>query len=62
MPLPLAAGCRDADLLLVDGGMLPFLAENWAATAMGVMRNKEIYVHDRDTYKLMRVGIKKKGE
>ena len=54
----LAAGCRDADVLLVDGGMVPYLAEDWAAVAAGVMRRKEIYVHDRATYKLTRMGIK----
>ena len=41
----LAAGCRNADLLLVDGGMAGYLQEDWVAVASGVMRNKEIYVH-----------------
>jgi hypothetical protein len=54
----LAAGCRDADVLLVDGGMVPYLADDWAAVAARVMRRKEIYVHDRVTYKLARVEIK----
>jgi hypothetical protein len=51
----LAAGCRGADVLIVDGGMIPHLAEDWAATASGVMRNKGIYVHDRSTYSLRKL-------
>lgn len=57
-PSALAAGCNEADLLLVDGGMLPYLTENWIQIASSVMRHKEIYVHDRATYKLTRVGEK----
>jgi hypothetical protein len=57
-PSALAAGCRDADLLLVDSGMLPHLAADWIAVASGVMRHKEIYVHDRATFKLARVAAK----
>jgi hypothetical protein len=48
----LAAGCRNADLLLVDSGMVPHLPNNWINTASSVMRHKEIYVHDRGTFKL----------
>jgi hypothetical protein len=54
----LQAGCREADLLIVDGGMVPFLSQDWIQVAQGVMRNKEIYVHDRVTFKLNRVGMK----
>jgi hypothetical protein len=54
---PLAAGCRDADLLFVDGGMLPYLPDDWVKTVAGVMRHKEVYVHDRASYKLTRVAI-----
>lgn len=57
-PSALQAGCREADLLLVDGGMVPFLTEGWRATAAQVMRRKEIYVHDRATYRLSRIGVK----
>jgi len=56
-PSALAAGCRDADLLIVDGGMVPFLAKDWVATASSGMRKKEIYLHDRATYKLVRVVV-----
>jgi hypothetical protein len=54
----LQAGCREADLLIVDGAMVQFLSKDWIQAAQGVMRNKEIYVHDRATFKLNRVGAK----
>jgi hypothetical protein len=38
----LAAGCRDADYLLVDEGMLPFLPVEWRATAEKAMRGNVI--------------------
>lgn len=45
----LAAGCRDADLLLVDGGMLPALDRNpnWRETAVDAMRGEEIKLISR---------------
>jgi hypothetical protein len=48
----LAAGCRNADILLVDSGMIPFLPKDWMTTAASVMRSKEIYAHDRKTFQL----------
>jgi len=51
----LAAGCRGADFLLVDGGMVPFLQPDWIEVVSAVMRNPEIYIHDRATYALTRV-------
>jgi hypothetical protein len=56
-PSALTSGCREADLLLVDGGMLPYLTGTWAETAASGMRNKEIYVHERATFKLTRLAI-----
>ena len=49
-PSALAAGCRNADLLLVDGGLLPFLAENenWQGDALGSMRDNQIKIIPRD--------------
>jgi len=47
-------GCRDADVLLVDGGMLPCLAPDWQAVASGAMHRPEIYIHDRKTFRLSR--------
>ena len=46
-PSALAAGCRNADVLIVDGDMVPHLQEDWTAVASSVMRHREIYVHDR---------------
>jgi hypothetical protein len=51
-PTALAHGCRDADALLVDGGMLPYLQLDWQGVASRVMRRPEIYVHDRKTFRL----------
>lgn len=46
----LAAGCRDADLLLADSGMLPALENNpdWRKTALSTMRGKEIKLISRE--------------
>ena len=57
-PSALGAGCREADLLLVDGGMVPYLAEGWPTEAARVMRHREIYVHDRASFQLQRVEVK----
>jgi hypothetical protein len=48
----LAAGCHEADVLLVDGGMVTFLPSNWQSVAGAAMRRPEIYVHDRASYAL----------
>jgi hypothetical protein len=43
------AGCREADLLIIDGGMLPFLGDEmeWRNLAIGSMRGKEIKIIPR---------------
>jgi hypothetical protein len=51
-PSALAAGCREADVLLVDSGMVPHLEKGWDETAAGAMRNANILLHDRNTFKL----------
>ena len=51
-PSALAAGCRDADLVIVDGGMVPYLQDGWEGVASSGMKNREIYVHDRSTFSL----------
>lgn len=51
-PSALAAGCREADVLLVDGGMAPYLQEDWLEVVTGVMRHPEVVIHDRETYSL----------
>jgi hypothetical protein len=52
----LAAGCREADVLIVDGEIVSYLTRDWAQFAGGAMRHREIYVHDRATYTLRRVN------
>jgi hypothetical protein len=51
----LAAGCRDADLLVVDSAMRPLLAPGWDAQAAAVMRSANIVVHDRKSFGLSAV-------
>jgi hypothetical protein len=51
----LAAGCRDADVLIVDGGMVPHLPSDWQTLAASTMRHREIYAHDRAGFALQRV-------
>jgi len=51
-PSALRAGCRNADVLIVDGAMLPLLEQGWQDTASSVMRSTNILAHDRDTFQL----------
>jgi hypothetical protein len=55
-PSALAAGCRDADVLIVDSAMVPHLQNDWVAIATGAMKRPEIYAHDRATYSLRKVS------
>jgi hypothetical protein len=48
----LTAGCRQADVLIVDGAMTKHLMKGWEETAAAVMRNANILVHDRSSFKL----------
>ncbi len=50
----LEAGCRDADVLLVDGDMVPHLGPDWQTIAGRSMRRPEIYIHDRAKFALRR--------
>jgi hypothetical protein len=55
-PTAFEAGVRNADVLLVDSGMLPFLQEDWAAVAFRVMKEgARILVHERKHDELMPV-------
>jgi hypothetical protein len=56
-PSALEAGSREADVLLVDGAMVPHLQADWAAVAARAMRRPDIYVHDRATYALKNVSL-----
>lgn len=49
----LCAGCSGADVLIVDSASLAALPGNWQAQASKVMRNPQILVHDRASYKLL---------
>ena len=51
----LAAGCREAELLIVDGHMMPFLVGDWLVTASKVMRRPLVFAHDRATFSLRRL-------
>jgi hypothetical protein len=48
----LAAGCREADVLIVDSAMRPLLPPAWDADAAAAMRNGNILVHNRATFQL----------
>lgn len=54
-PSALAAGCREADLLIADNQMVPFLDSDWIATASGAMRRPLIFAHERATFSLRRL-------
>ena len=55
----LAEGCRDADILMVDSAMRPFLEQGWDAKAAAVMRNVNILIHNRANFSL--AAIRKVG-
>jgi hypothetical protein len=52
----LAAGCRGADVLIVDSASVAKLPNDWQIRAEGVMRNPQILIHDRASYKLRSVS------
>ena len=54
----LAAGCRQADLLIVDDAMLPFLQPDWLAVASAAMRRPLIVAHERATFTLKQLAGK----
>jgi len=58
-PSAISAGCRDADLLLVDSAMRPFLPQGWDAQAAAAMRSPNIVVHNRTNFTLS--AIRKVG-
>jgi hypothetical protein len=49
----LRVGCNSADVLIVDSASLAALPSDWQVEAATVMRNPQILVHDRATYKLL---------
>lgn len=50
----LAAGCKEADLLIVDSAMVPHLIADWQKVAAAEKPALQIYVHDRATHALRR--------
>jgi hypothetical protein len=44
----LSAACHDADVLLVDSGMIPFLERGWVESARQAMRNFRLLIFGRD--------------
>ena len=59
-----AAGCREADVLVVDSGVAGRLGKDWGLAAAGAMRNGNILVMDRATQKflLLRTAGATKGK
>ena len=53
-PSALEFGVKNSDVLFIDSGMLPFLAENWAEVVFKSMNpNPKVFIHERKTYSLM---------
>ena len=50
----LSAGCREADVVIVDGQRYPVLPAGWHTVAQSTMRGKQILLHDRETHQLRR--------
>lgn len=48
----LEMACRDADILIIDGGVSELIPESSLDVARGVMRTPSIFVHDRQTFQL----------
>jgi len=58
-PSALEFGVKNSDVLFIDSGMLPFLAENWADVVFKSMKpNPKIFIHERKNFGLTPV-IKK---
>ena len=51
----MTAGCRDADVLIVDDGMIRYLPGNWRSVASRVMRGDDVIVFERATGALRRL-------
>lgn len=52
-PSAFDSAVRDADVLLMDSGMLPFVQFNWVEAALRVMRPEgKLFLHDRETFTL----------
>ena len=47
----LAAGCKGADLMIVDDAQIPALTSDWKATASAALRSPNVLAHNRTTFK-----------
>jgi hypothetical protein len=47
-PGDFVSGCTDADVLLIDDGMLPMLQPDWAVVALKALRQPRIILFGRD--------------
>jgi hypothetical protein len=55
-PSAFESGVRNADVLFMDSGMLPFIQKDWEEVARRSMRPQaKIFVHDRESYRLLRL-------
>jgi hypothetical protein len=52
----LATGCKEADVLIVDSGMVPHLTAEWRTLAASEAPKIQIYVHDRTNHSLRKVN------
>jgi hypothetical protein len=50
----LTPGCKGTDLLIVDEAQIPVLADDWKMEAALAMRNQNILIHERSSFKLTR--------
>lgn len=50
------AGCQEADLLIVDDGMMPYLPGNWRSVASRSMRGTEVHLFERKNGTLRKLG------
>jgi hypothetical protein len=55
-PSALAAGCKEADVLIVDSGMVPHLPSDWQTLASREAPKLEIYIHDRIDHSVRKVN------
>ncbi|MBZ5595536.1 MAG: hypothetical protein LAP39_25100 [Acidobacteriia bacterium] len=55
-PSALAAGCKEADVLIVDSGMLPHLPSGWQTLASSEAPKLEVYIHDRTNHSLRKAN------
>jgi hypothetical protein len=56
-PAALSAGCRGADVLIVDGERLAAMPEGWHHAVVKAMRTPEILVYDRAARQLRKLDL-----